>query len=313
MNQYKIPIALIKVSNVKKYIFKVLLLTLIISCSSGSSDSSSNDNDNQTQVSSSITGIAWNTNDFPLEIELSENLDPDQRVAIDNMFNQWNDAGSSLGLIFDQDINNLIPDPGFEFDTDYVEDNSAAGAGTMGVYIDNGTLKLECEPSSTNCNSDGTMLFSDSNALAITILSGQRNTLTGGVQLSQADIIVNGAGFNFTTDPTGVPGNFDFPTVLLHEAGHFVGLQHVNDPGQASIMQPSLAPTQIKRTVNSFDQGLLINNYTEGNGTTTVGTLRAALNEKIIMRVMLNSDGECLHHVNGKLVKKHHIGKLRGQ
>lgn len=57
-------------------------------------------------------------------------------------------------------------------------------------------------------------------------------------RITDADIVVNGVSWTWTTDPSEAgPGRVDVETVILHEVGHFFGLDHSQDP--AAVMYPS--------------------------------------------------------------------------
>ncbi|MEM7678027.1 MAG: matrixin family metalloprotease, partial [Myxococcota bacterium] len=62
-------------------------------------------------------------------------------------------------------------------------------------------------------------------------------SLDGGGTITDADMILNGVNWRWTTDAAqvgqGSPAQVDVETVLLHEAGHFFGLAHSQDPTAA--------------------------------------------------------------------------------
>lgn len=58
-------------------------------------------------------------------------------------------------------------------------------------------------------------------------------------EIYDADVEVNTFESSMTIDDT-THGDIDFPSVITHEIGHFLGLSHSNSPG--STMRPSYAP-----------------------------------------------------------------------
>jgi MYXO-CTERM domain-containing protein len=65
--------------------------------------------------------------------------------------------------------------------------------------------------------------------------------LDGDMRITDADIVINGVNWTWTTHDEevgmGTPAKIDVETVLFHEIGHFFGLDHSNDPQAA--MYPS--------------------------------------------------------------------------
>jgi hypothetical protein len=69
-------------------------------------------------------------------------------------------------------------------------------------------------------------------------------------KITDADILFNGAGYQFTT--SGEPGRFDVADVATHELGHLLGLDHSGSAG--STMYPYVDPTVVlHRSVSSDD------------------------------------------------------------
>ncbi len=65
--------------------------------------------------------------------------------------------------------------------------------------------------------------------------------LDGDMRLTDADMVINGVDWTWTTHDeeigTGTPAKVDVETVVLHEIGHFFGLNHTSDP--SAVMYPS--------------------------------------------------------------------------
>lgn len=164
-----------------------------------------------------------------------------------------------------------------------------------------------------------------SSALAITLFYGVvRSDASLGtfIDLTHADIIVNYRDFAADFTMTGNPMvDYDVPTIILHEMGHFLGLCHENNA--TSIMAPYYFTTQ--RSLKTFDtnkiQALYLNNQNYSgmtaksssassskiiSGASTnggAGTLPVGTEVKGIIE--LSANGHCKHFMNGKLVHEH--------
>jgi MYXO-CTERM domain-containing protein len=79
-----------------------------------------------------------------------------------------------------------------------------------------------------------------SRAIAVTLTTFDCNT----GQIFDADILLNGVNFHFTTDPASVPG-MDVQNTVTHEAGHFIGFDH--DPSPNSTMYADAPPNETKK------------------------------------------------------------------
>ena len=161
-----------------------------------------------------------------------------------------------------------------------------------------------------------------SGALAITQFAGIRHfggTANEYIELRHADIIVNYDDHNFSTDKFS-NSDYDLPTVILHELGHFIGLRHTSSFGPASIMHDSLGISDFLRGITSLDNDNVEGNYPAfvGGGAPLIGHGFMGLSavpkhedkqdpngESVHGHFELRADGECRHYVNGELTLVH--------
>jgi hypothetical protein len=178
-------------------------------------------------------------------------------------------------------------------------------------------------------------------ALAITQLFGRRynvGSATEYVGIVEADILVNYKpnnpptyyAFEYDILDNGIDEGFDLRTIVLHEMGHFLGLQHVptwsdrpdadfaldRDAYKAtSVMYPSIRGGESKRIPQTKDKTALINKYYSGGAGAWAMSGAVAVyeplnndpgkNVKIVIE--LRKTGECIHKENGVENRRHHI------
>jgi hypothetical protein len=154
-----------------------------------------------------------------------------------------------------------------------------------------------------------------SSALAITQFYGVLRSdpsLGSYIDLTHADIILNYRDFGTDFSYNGNSFvDYDVPTVVLHEMGHFLGLCHENNYN--SIMAPYYFSTQ--RTLKTFDtnkiRALYLNNSNYGisaltsNKTSSKNAIALPEGTKVQGVVELESSGLCKHYINGKLIYQH--------
>ncbi len=93
----------------------------------------------------------------------------------------------------------------------------------------------------------------------------------GNGTISDADVLFNGKGFNFTTQ--GGFGGFDIQDVATHELGHLLGLDHSGVVG--SSMYPYVDPSVIlHRSLSTDDEHGMRDMYPDTSFATLVGRVR---------------------------------------
>ena len=172
-------------------------------------------------------------------------------------------------------------------------------------------------------------------ALAITQLFGRRYNVgdtSEYVSIVEADILINykPGRYGFTFDTVDEGTGYDLRTIVLHEMGHFLGLQHVptydqrpdneRNLGRAayketSVMYPSVSEIEQKRIPQPKDISALVNKYNISSGSAPAMVASAGhyqpknndpgKNVKIVIE--LRASGECVHKENGALVRRHQL------
>lgn len=136
------------------------------------------------------------------------------------------------------------------------------------------------------------------------------------VAIQEADIIMNYDNFAFD-DP--LTFDYDFRTVLLHELGHFLGLQHKprTFPRANTVMYPSIFSYESKQAPLTVDSQDLASKYSivlplsAGGGSAIASSSRSYTRNtgdpgettKIVLE--LKASGECVHHADGVVIKRH--------
>ena len=237
----------------------------------------------------------WSTSSLPLDLKLSPELIDDfnnSGVAGQNsiglMAKVWNDAVPSLPLFH-------LP----------LGTASSNGSATLSGFHDNELGIYKSDTWFSNVSSS---------ALAITQYFGtvrSDGSLGTYVDLTHADIILNY--HNFSSADLTYTGNssfdYDIPTIVLHEMGHFLGLCH--ESTHDSIMAPYYLTTQ--RSLKAFDSAkisaLYLNNQNYALNAITASNYSNALSSPIGTQVKgmveLDANGICKHYINGKLVYQH--------
>jgi uncharacterized protein (TIGR03382 family) len=85
-------------------------------------------------------------------------------------------------------------------------------------------------------------------AIAVTLTTFDCNT----GQIYDADMVLNGKNFTFTTDPETQARRIDIQNTVTHEAGHFIGFDHNPDP-ESTLYADAPAGETKKRTLTDDD------------------------------------------------------------
>jgi hypothetical protein len=148
-------------------------------------------------------------------------------------------------------------------------------------------------------------------ALAITQFFGitkNKGTNEEYLELIHADILINTEQHYFSNDPYDET-SYDIQSVILHEMGHFIGLQHnIKDP---SVMAPHLRINQSERSIYPADANKVLDRYQSMPvKTMETPTILGAIKSKTKIEIQrgiieLRSNGKCYHYLNNELQEIH--------
>lgn len=176
---------------------------------------------------------SWNMTDLPLTIYVPIEMNS-YRSAIENSAQTWEAAFGQkvFNFVFD---NNSYPNTQWTGTCQSMQDNY------FGLFKElNWNIANDCSSNSTG--------FVDSQVLAFT------GTKTQG-KIIHADVLFNFKNFEFGDVEKPTESQLvDFQSVLTHELGHFLGLNHVDTSiDSVSIMNPTIKKGQSKRYLSNGD------------------------------------------------------------
>jgi hypothetical protein len=237
----------------------------------------------------------WSAAAFPRDLKISDQFSTDEVSNITSMSSAWETAVEDKKNFFNHGATRVA-----EISSPTLDLNSLGEDGVEGIY------KIVNWPTSL-----------PGSALAVTQLFGRRfniGTSSEFVRIEHADILINEHLYNFRTSNTHVNGSYDLRTVLLHEMGHYLGLNHRFGD---TVMVPSIGEFSNNRTPTNTDRSDIASKYsiTLGSGSSsavvanTVSTKYVPQNndsgKKIKILIELMSDGECVHKEDGAVIQRH--------
>jgi hypothetical protein len=225
----------------------VISLLVLLSCGKKESKTIYVDNAHNDQ----LTGfLSWDDSRFPIVVKVPTSISSDALLmdAINNAADRWNNAlqDAVSGDVIQIEIANISNSQHSLVET-YLQDNVSSFIKKINDWFD--------------LNKDGTVSSSENQTLAITAYAYDSASL----KLQKADFLFNykifGSRFaDISTNPGST--KIDLESVITHEMGHFLGLQHIDPSVDASsIMNPSLAANTVKRNLSAADQCRVNENY----------------------------------------------------
>lgn len=268
----------------------VLTLATLTSCVSKTTDAET--------TSGNINASApymWSAAAFPRSLKISEDFTADEVANITAMSSAWETSVENKKNFFEHGADKAAEISSPTLNMDALGDDNIEG-----VY------KIVNWPTTL-----------PGSALAVTQLFGRRFNIGSPseyVRIEHADILINEHLYNFRTGNTHVNGSFDLRTVLLHEMGHYLGLNHKYGD---TVMIPSIGEYSINRAPTNTDTADIAGKYSISLGTGTSSAIVAhsagpkyvPLNndpgKKIRILVELMADGVCVHKENGAVIQRH--------
>ncbi len=258
-----------------------------------------------TTVSNATVNGKWLGGSMPISVRVSTSYSGAENTLLTSMGDQWESGTGNAVNFFSfgaQVANKSFTDLNDYYDSEY------------GIYQNNNW------PTSVS-----------SFALAITQYFGFRRNVGQAseyIELTHADIIINEDYFNFSTNSAA--GTYDLPTVVLHELGHFVGLNHTSTT--PAVMAPTLASQTQVRSLYTHDITSVKSNYglaalmpvEEGvdAGPYSISFIKSEMEnqeksyegEFVNGMIELKYDGTCNHYVKSTVVDSHKymLRKLKG-
>ncbi len=132
-------------------------------------------------------------------------------------------------------------------------------------------------------------------------------------EYTHADILFNYRDHKFTFNKSG-PAYLNITSVLLHELGHVIGLDH---PPKGNIEETIMSEdfqkflsTSPKQTLSPYDINSVLQHYDDNplQITTSSQQQRSFIQKKEGFGIIqLQNNGDCLYYENGKLMHKHSV------
>jgi hypothetical protein len=216
-----------------------------------------------------------------LPIKVSQSFTAEENSAIRSMGAQWNQATSAR--TFFAFVGSTSEKAGNSAD-DYLDDNE------FGIY-----------------KSSSWLSGYDTATIAITQYAGRQDG--DDVILEKADIIINARDYRFD----GSSGSIDLPSVIIHEMGHFIGLDHQMDPSIGAVMRPTIKRGETRNSLTDDDRDAVHSLYDkwsyskalsiEDDENNRYSSNKMKTGAIITGVIEIRIDGTSIHRENGKIIK----------
>lgn len=233
----------------------------------------------------------WSSSAFPRNLKISNDFTTAEVKNIQDMSSAWElSVANKINFFTDTERTPEVSSKSLNLDS-------------LGDDSINGIYKITHWPRELNAG-----------ALAVTQLFGRRYNIGDSdeyVRISHADILINQNLYNFRTSDSGSSNTFDLQTVVLHEMGHFLGLNHKYGN---TVMVPSIGTSSVARAPSSMDATDIADKYNitlgSGNSNAAVGSRRKTYSprdsgQEVKIMIELLADGECVHKENGAVIRRH--------
>jgi len=234
--------------------------------------------------------IYWATANT-LELKISEDFSSAEKSNISAMSSAWSASVGNKRIFFSH-TNTTVEKSSASLNLDSLGDDD-----TFGIY------RITHWPKSL-----------PSSALAVTQLFLRPYNVGESDEyavIEHADILINENLYNFRTTDTHVSGTFDLRTVVLHEMGHFLGLQHKTGD---TVMIDAIGENSEKRAPTNIDIADIADKYNISLGSGGAHAIMAKNTQtyqprtegpKVKMIIELRADGKCVHSLNGIETDRH--------
>jgi hypothetical protein len=244
----------------------------------------------------------WAANAFPRTMKISNSFSNDEVTEIQDMGAQWETKLNNKNFFADTwERTPEVSSPSMQLD-------NLGKDGVLGIY------KIANWPQDEDSGN-----YLSGGALAVTQIFGRRFNIGASneyVRIEHADILLNDDFYPFRLNAG--PG-YDLRTVVLHEMGHFLGLNH-NISDTSSVMYPSVDSGSEKRVPKPVDINELASRYNitlPSSGASSQAAMnkpvyKPAANDpgqEIKIMIELRADGNCVHKENGVEFHRHTLLK----